>query len=139
MLMLVTWQPDSYHSCLTRLHRGSLEDTCLTWYLCHFHHRKLINEEVWLQAAQTSSLRTFTRSHTWQPETGKALCVTAVRGTDQISRSTLNCLRSAEIKGEKSPFCCTVTCFLTTLSPECISAKTPDCSRNNELSLVRLF
>lgn len=46
-------------------------------------------------------LRTFTRSDTWQPETGKGLCVTAVKGTDQISHSTLNCHRSAKIKGEK--------------------------------------
>lgn len=48
----------------------------------------------------------FTRSDTWQPETGKRLCVIAVEGTDQISHSTLNCHRSAEIKGENSPVLC---------------------------------
>lgn len=48
----------------------------------------------------------FTRSDTWQPETGKGLCVIAVKGTDQINHSTLNCHRSAKIKGENSPVLC---------------------------------
>lgn len=48
----------------------------------------------------------FTRSDKWQPETGKELCVIAVKGTDQISHSLLSCHRSAKIKGENSPALC---------------------------------
>lgn len=47
--------------------------------------------------------RHFTRSDKWQPETGKELCVTAVKGTDQISHSLL---RAAKIKGGNSPVLC---------------------------------
>lgn len=97
---------------------------CTRAFLCHFHNHKLIksgcNEDSEpksktekfcfnahkLPLRLSSCLRTFTRSDTWKPETGKGLCVIAVKGTDQISHSTLNCHRSAKIKGEKSPALC---------------------------------
>lgn len=111
--------------------RNTLPWIC-TWafFLCHFHNHKLIksgcsdgseqrskNEKFCFNAHRlplrlSSCLRTFTRSDTWQPETGKGLCVIAVKGTDQISHSTLNCHRSAKIKGENSPVLCHYLFFL---------------------------
>lgn len=97
---------------------------CTQAFLCHFDNHKLIKRHCnegsepksktekfcfnvhKLPLRLSSCLRTFTRSDTWQTETGKGLCVIAVKGTDQISHSTLNCHRSAKIKGEKSPVLC---------------------------------
>ncbi len=93
---------------------------CVCVCVCHFSQPQTDKEKSCIEGSElrsktekfcfnvhmlplrlSSCLRTFTRSDTWQPETGKGLCVIAVKGTDQISHSTLNCHRSAKIKGEK--------------------------------------
>lgn len=94
---------------------GMLLWICTRAFSYHLHNRELMNSgciegselrskteklcfNVHKLLRLSSRLKTFTRSDTWQHETGKGLCVIAVKGTDQISRSTLNSHRSAEIK-----------------------------------------
>lgn len=126
--MCVTWQTplpsshcDSYHSCQTSL--GGLFffffvplSLCLLIFLCHYQKTREKNQNGCARGVKPRSFASRFTSSSWgfclyflqevtqvrEPKTGKELCVTAVRGTDQMNRSYLSCHRSAPDKRRKT-------------------------------------